>query len=549
MVQKKLPLINSAHGSETRNIINELIASFNAMGYTYSQALKKAHEAIKEAQRVNNQNVNVQKQLDDFIANSGTSDTEVVQARGEHDLLNHRLNHADLISQQTDFTQLVKDRTGFNRGSLKKIDNAMFEVTLDNGMKHSTYRFTEDVNDDFRKLTKVYVGDVSDFIISEFDAVDKDITGTWNGSSKSSNNWYTQDSSSPAGFTGYVTGEKINFISMTDNRGGVWEFMLNDDPATIKVVSVYSSTPRYNVSHVIFDGLAYREHKVTAIFKGDDPKNIPSTGGGTARGWMYTNAAEDAYNTLSGVMKIGSAETKRLLVDGSNKEFAFSAKYNGQQHWLPEHSSIGTVFYSTPLEIHSDGQQIDFLSQNFTHSIFFSELSVVQNCICRISNTDIASLKITHSFNMDGACAWSSELKAIESFEIVDGYPLMLPLANETFDTVISGIHNSKISKYDGSLSYFDEESDKVHSYAAVDKKSSNYIVACKIETPIKSMRLKKTDGHKPINQKMLFSERADFPKLYYHSMFNKSITIGEVYNWSAQIIAAEIKNAYEIFN
>lgn len=348
---------------------------------------------------------------------------------------------------------------------------------------------------------------------------------------------------------GYVTGEKINFMSMTDNRGGVWEFMLNDDPATIKIVSVYSSTPRYNVSHVIFDGLAYREHKVTAIFKGDDPNNTPSTGAGTARGWMYTNTAEDAYNTLSGVMKIGSAESKRLLVDGSNKEFAFSAKYNGQQHWLPEHSSVGTVFYSTPLEIYSDGQQIDFLSQNFSHSIFFSELSVVQNCICRISNTDIASLKITHSFNMDGACAWSSELKAIESFEIVDGYPLMLPLANETFDTVVSGIHNSKISKYDDTLSYFNVESDKVHSYAAVDKKSSDYIVACKIETPIKSMRLKETDGHKPINQKMLFSERADFPKLYYHSMFNKSITIGEVYNWSAQIIAAEIKDAYEIFN
>ena len=51
MVQKKLPLINSAHGSETRNIINELIKLFNQMGYTYDEALKKAHDVLNEAQR------------------------------------------------------------------------------------------------------------------------------------------------------------------------------------------------------------------------------------------------------------------------------------------------------------------------------------------------------------------------------------------------------------------------------------------------------------------------------------------------------------------
>ncbi|WP_020006221.1 hypothetical protein [Salinicoccus albus] len=509
----------------------------------------RAEHVLKEAQRVNNQNLNVQKQLDDFVANSGTSDIEVVQARGEHDLLNHRLNHADLISQQTDFTQIVKDRIGFNRGSIKKIDNTMFEVSLDNGMKNSTYRFTEDLNDDFRKLTKVYVGDLYDFIVSEFDAGESDITGNWNGSSKNGNNWYTQDTSSPSGFTGYVTGEKINFMSMIDNRGGIWEFILNDDPGTSKKISVYSSSAKYNVTQTIADNLPYREHKVTAVFKGDDPNNAPSTGVGTARGWMYTNPSEDAYNTLSGVMEIGSSETKRLLVDGSNKEFAFNAKYNGQEHWLPEHSGVGTVFYDTPLEIYSDGRKIDYLSSEFTHSIFFSELRVTQKCVCRISNTNIANLKITHTFNMDGACAYSAELKAIESFEITDGYPLMMPLANETFDTVISGLHNKKISRYDGSLSYFELEEDKVSSYAGVDKKSLDFIVACKIEAPIKSMRLKDFDGHKPQEQKMLFNEREDFPKLYYHSMFNKSMTIGEVYNWSAQIVAAEIKDGYGIIN
>ena len=92
MVQKKLPLINSAHGSETRNIINELIKLFNDMGYTYDEALQKAHDVLNEAQRksnnvlteaerVNAMNESVQQQINTLIAESGTSDAELLQVR------------------------------------------------------------------------------------------------------------------------------------------------------------------------------------------------------------------------------------------------------------------------------------------------------------------------------------------------------------------------------------------------------------------------------------------------------------------------------------
>lgn len=91
MVQKKLPLINSAHGTETRNIINELIKLFNSMGYTYDEALQKAHDVLKEAQKTNDMNKNVQQQINTLIAESGTSDAEVLQARGGFDVLNSRL--------------------------------------------------------------------------------------------------------------------------------------------------------------------------------------------------------------------------------------------------------------------------------------------------------------------------------------------------------------------------------------------------------------------------------------------------------------------------
>lgn len=97
MVQKKLPLINAAHGSDTRNIINELIKLFNNMGYTYDEALYKSEKILSEARKTNDMNVDVQKQLNSIILENGNSEAEVVQARGRHDLLNERLKSQDKI--------------------------------------------------------------------------------------------------------------------------------------------------------------------------------------------------------------------------------------------------------------------------------------------------------------------------------------------------------------------------------------------------------------------------------------------------------------------
>lgn len=95
MVQKKLPTINSAHGSETRNIINELIKLFNGMGYTYDEALQRAHSVLSEAKKTNNMNKDVQQQINNLILSDGKSDAEVIQARGNEVILKDRLDKTD----------------------------------------------------------------------------------------------------------------------------------------------------------------------------------------------------------------------------------------------------------------------------------------------------------------------------------------------------------------------------------------------------------------------------------------------------------------------
>lgn len=95
MVQEKIPLIQNAHDAETRNIINKVINTLNGLGYTYDQSLQMARNILNEAQRTNDMNSEVNKRLDNIIASSGTSSTELVDARGTHTVLNSRLNESE----------------------------------------------------------------------------------------------------------------------------------------------------------------------------------------------------------------------------------------------------------------------------------------------------------------------------------------------------------------------------------------------------------------------------------------------------------------------
>lgn len=114
-MQNKLPLINAAHGSDTRNIINELIRLFNSMGYTYEEALNKAHDVLEEAQKTNDENKLVQQQINTLIAESGTSDAELIQARidaegNEFPVVKERLDHNDGIRKSHGKSIDVHDR-------------------------------------------------------------------------------------------------------------------------------------------------------------------------------------------------------------------------------------------------------------------------------------------------------------------------------------------------------------------------------------------------------------------------------------------------------
>ena len=153
--------------------------------------------------------------------------------------------------QQTDFVQFIKDRVGYNRFRLRKLNSTQNEIVYDDGNKHITYRIAKDPNDDYVKINKVYVGDVGDLTISKYDIKNPtDITGTWNATSMTGKNWFTTDKTTPATLKGEVTGGKIIFQAFGDNRGGRWSFVIDGDTNPV-IISTYHEAGNLIISHTL----------------------------------------------------------------------------------------------------------------------------------------------------------------------------------------------------------------------------------------------------------------------------------------------------------
>jgi len=65
------------------------------------RAESKSDEALNTANQAKEKSDDTQEQLDDLIIESGTTDAEVVQARGDYDLLYQRLNESDVQVSET----------------------------------------------------------------------------------------------------------------------------------------------------------------------------------------------------------------------------------------------------------------------------------------------------------------------------------------------------------------------------------------------------------------------------------------------------------------
>ena len=139
-------IVGSFWNRVNRNGINDNFQYLFQQAGKVNDAITQAQKAINEANRVNGENKNVQKQIDDLIINSGTSEAEVVQARGGYNVLRERLDEEfNFITNYNEFPQSPRpSKQGFMNNSTKffrKTGQSAFELIQKANKGYLKYTF------------------------------------------------------------------------------------------------------------------------------------------------------------------------------------------------------------------------------------------------------------------------------------------------------------------------------------------------------------------------------------------------------------------------
>lgn len=172
------------------------------------------------------------------------------------------------------------------------------------------------------------------------------ITGDFNYSSEP-NVWTSQIG---AKFDLPFIGSGLVFKSYTDNRGGLWRFIIDGDvgnPIDISTFSTVSADPAIGVIHPVISGLVDGQHTAEVEFIGDDPDNPPS--GGVSRGWLFYRepkhiSQHTGYGVTDGARLMGLTGAANIMSGSSIPDFAINARPAGagvNGDWIPSHSHTG----------------------------------------------------------------------------------------------------------------------------------------------------------------------------------------------------------------
>lgn len=359
---------------------------------------------------------------------------------------------------QTNFLDVAIGKDNSN-SFYRKVNNNDIDFILPiSGDDYTLVKMIKNDNDDYVQIDDVSIVKTSDARVGSFEFDSQ--SGTF-VTAQDPNHYATAVNST---LTYEFTGTGLTFLHLVENRGGIWEFVLDGDESTKVTISTFNSTLAQRFTSV-YKNLTRGTYTVVATFKGDDPENPPSSGAGTSRGWYKNN-----FQSLANIASAGSIKGPFLVLDArsgkaiettvtnilrgfSNKEFAFLVRQQGSSNarqWLPDHG-IGTTFGTVRVSV--DGVDISDLptTANF---LPFNVCNYYQDMIGKNTNDDVDLLKIKSSMNVT---KYSVDLyqsfEWLENTDIDNGYINMIPM-NRLFATDMldsrGGVHD--VTKADGSF-------------------------------------------------------------------------------------------------
>lgn len=507
-----------------------------------NQVSQNANLALQEAQRINTENIEANQRIDNIIADSGTSDTEVVDARANYKTLNERLNNQDAITVYNESKNREISYMNFlNENSVTADDNTL-EILRDRDLRVKlkineaeayTLQFSKDTNDDFIKFRNVdLISNKSTVQYKSFDPV------MLTGSSPlgSGDNQYVTSTSSVITYN--FTGSGIAFRYYTDARGGMWDAYIDGVKVTTfsTHIDAQSSNTLIQTSIgevVIANNLTQGQHKLELKFVGADANHAPSST--PARGWFKLNSTSSAdLRTETFRIIVNNTQTTNVLYD-SNKEFAFDVDDSGNRAWIPEHNNTGT------LKLGTKGNQKLILdnvemNMNVASSIkTFKEIKILQDLYGFLPNSTepVCRVLIVATITSRGV-KFNTTWTWYKSVTVKSGYINMFTVNPAFSDRIISSNRESYNTKvYDGSYEYIAEKAPS--SYVALSTTFNNYYATVDNINPYETLRLGATTRDGDIWGSNLFAiqHRNEYlQKLYPKTYANHITEPNEIYRF-----------------
>ena len=491
---------------------------------------------------------------EDFWVLTGNYNAQVESYRQEVGNFNETLNTKSekKFEMQSDFVSQIARLSGGYEKMYYKRENSLgwVSVMLLNKNEHITWTFRNNTFDDFYILGDCFAGGVTRDLSIYQNKNYETITGTW--ATTAPNTHYTTEVG--ATMTTYFEGEKIEFHHYADNRGGIWEFVLDDDTTNKVTVSTWSETAIATNNKVLFEGLEFGTHKLVGTFKGDDPANVPSSGAGTGRGWGYVDGLNGYLTYRSFKTQLINDRVQDILVGFSNKEFAFQIRKANSNHayqFVPMHNNIGTAFEKEPVKFVADSKVLsesDISSLTIGEFYECTKFSVIQSCYGRnpeSTTENLVEVNTNVTVNKTGNVEIAGKIKPLVDIEIDNGYGIMTPLDKGITTKCITSIGNEYPTiKTDGSSTFLEDEEDETTSFMFVSSDKKDYVATVKFNNTKNTLITGVDKGGNPI---WLEHRGNIMQKLYYRQYHNASLKTSEVFKFSATFNCAKIKDIYNI--
>lgn len=459
----------------------------------------------------------------------------------------------DFLPNQRDFIELLRNHNTSSNMYTRIVGDRTLDILISlRGNKVAHYTLRKDTKDDYVKLEDCAISNLS-VVAQKVNAINYKVD---TGAMQKANppNYYTTTVGDT--FTFKFDGTGFDFQHFTDNRGGLWEFKVDD--TVVKTISTHINAVPTNELKVNYGirpvarGLAKGTHTVIATFKGDDPANAPASGANTARGWVkndtgYAQAAEAHKTALLYDDLLNPVKEIDLLVPFSNKEFAFRMKPNGSSvnaEWIPEHSAA-TVF-KVSQKMYIDNQEI---------TSWIADTTVKEAQMVRVVQamkgfhpsdltTALCEIYSVHTVAHKGV-TFDIKIKWLKDTFIEDGYIAMLPGSRPFVEKLVDATGKSLDTVATDNSFHDVVNGEKITSYAMLNTTGIDYVVAMKINHIPASLRKGQTGRRHPLV--WLQHRGATLQKLYPQVYKNCVAKANETHSFSATYSIGELPLAAQL--